>query len=146
MRTDPYCQQLDLWRSWELLDEMSRIYSPALIFSAMSAASPESLVLTMVCPFITVTWSPLTVATIGSELSFAPGVLFEGCPSGRGILPISAVAPAATAATPTPNFRNSLRETFLFWLFSDSFSTLSSDVNRFLAVRSEEHTSELQSR
>src|SRR5438445_1428442 len=113
---------------------MSRIYSPALIFSAMSAASPESLVLTMVCPFITVTWSPLTVATIGSELSFAAGVFFEGCPSGMGILPISAVAPAATAATPTPNFRNSLRETFLFWLFSDSFSTLSSDVNRFRAV------------
>src|SRR3989441_9018637 len=134
MRTDPYCQQLDLWRSWELLDEMSRIYSPALIFSAMSAASPESLVLTMVCPFITVTWSPLTVATIGSELSFAAGVFFEGCASGRGILPISAVAPAATAATPTPYFRNSLRETFLFELSSGSFPIPASAVNRFLAV------------
>ena len=43
-------------------------------------------------------------------------------------MPISAVAPAATAATPTPYFRNSLRETFLFELFSDSFCTLSSDV------------------
>src|SRR5437667_9831227 len=84
MRTDPYCQQLDLWRSWELLDGMSRIYSPALIFSAMSAASPESLVLTMVCPFITVTWSPLTVAKIGSEFSFIVGVFLEGCHSGGG--------------------------------------------------------------
>src|SRR6266571_1023689 len=134
MRTDPYCQQLDLWRSWELLDEMSRIYSTALIFPAMSAASPESLVLTLVCPFITVTWSALRGATIGWEFSFVAGVFVEGCPSGRGILPISAVAPAATAATPTPNFRNSLRETFLFWLFSDPFSVLSSDVNRFLVI------------
>src|SRR5436853_3435293 len=99
MHTDRYCQQLDLWKSWELLDEMSRIYSPALIFSAISAASPESLVLTMVCPFITVTWSPLTVATIGSEPSFAPSVFFEGCPSGSGIFLIRAVDQAATAAS-----------------------------------------------
>src|SRR6266849_256950 len=134
MRIDLYCQQLGLWRSWVLLDEMSRIYSPALIFSAMSAARPESFVLTMVCPFMTVTWSPATVATIGSELLFTAGVFFVGCPSGRGILPIRAVAPAATAATPTPYFRNSLRETLLFELSSGSFSFLSSAVNRFLAV------------
>ncbi len=99
----------------------------------MSAASPESFVLMIVCPFMTVTWSPVTVATMGSELSFAAGVFLADCSSGRGILPINAVAPAAIAATPTPYFRNSLRETFLFELFSGSFSTLSSDVNRFLA-------------
>jgi hypothetical protein len=68
------------------------------------------------------------VATMGSELSLEAGVFFAGWSSIRGILPISAVAPAATAATPTPYFRNSLRETFLFELFSDSFCTLSSDV------------------
>src|SRR2546427_12837203 len=134
MRTDRYCLRLDPWRFSELLDEMSRHYSPALIFSAISAARPESFVLTMVCPFMTVTWSPATVATIGSELSFTAGVFFVGRSSRRGILPISAVAPAATAATPTPYFRNSLRETFLFWLFPGSFSVLSSAVNRFLAV------------
>src|SRR3989441_13299707 len=100
MRTDPYCQQLDLWRSWELLDGMSRIYSPALIFSAISAARPESLVLTMVCPFITVTWSPLTVATIGSELSFAAGG-FAGWPFGGGVLAIRPVVPAANSQPPT---------------------------------------------
>src|SRR6266446_1224799 len=134
MRTGQYCLQLDPWRFWELLDEMSRIYSPELIFSAISAARLESFVLMMVCPFMTVTWSPATVATIGSELSLLGGVFFVGRDSGRGILPISAVAPAATAATPTPYFRNSLRETFLFELASDSCSALSSAVNGFLAV------------
>src|SRR5260370_21062189 len=134
MRRDRYCPRPDLWRFWELRGEMSRIYSPDLTFSAISAASPESFVLMIVCRFMTVIWSPEMVATMGSELSFAAGFFLVGCSSGRGILPMSAVAPAATAATPTPYFRNSLRETFLFEIFPDSFSTLSSDVNRFLGV------------
>src|SRR5260370_40062399 len=67
---------------------------------------------------MTVSWSPLTEATMGSALSFAGGVF--GCSVGIGILPMRAVAPAATAAAPTPYFKKSLRDILLFESRSDS--------------------------
>src|SRR5712664_820371 len=124
MRRGRYCPRPDLWRFWELRGERSRIYSPDLTFSAISAASPESFVLMIVCPFMTVIWSPETVATMGSELSFAAGFFLVGCSSGRGILPMRAVAPAATAATPTPYFRNSLRDTMRDSCSESDFSSV----------------------
>ena len=55
---------------------------------------------------------------MGSALSFAAGVF--GCSVGIGILPMRAVAPAATAAAPTPNFKKSLRDILLLESCSDS--------------------------
>src|SRR5207244_5010495 len=69
-----------------------------------------SLTLTEACPFITVSWSPLTVATIGSSLLFWRAVASCASSVGRGIFPSIPVAPTAIAAAPTPYLRKSLRD------------------------------------
>src|SRR5712692_2880197 len=88
----------------------------------MASARPESFTLTSLCPLITVRFSPSTVTTIGSEPWLLGGEVLSGL-AGSGILPIIAVAPAATAATPTLYFRKSLRDILFFGSSDSTFSS-----------------------